>query len=231
MQHPPRLLAPGWAILYFDIKCLNPIFSKDYKLQKQDQCYIDVRWDILRPPQGTMTADNPKEGILREYREQTKPENDGVFSWEILVKAISLTPPEWATGWAILYSGKMSEPNSPKGPENIMAASWQNQQNDCAPSEDSDQPGHPPSLIRVFAVRMKKAWVLSYPLSAQRRLWSDWVDAQADLSLCWAHSHIIGFVMRRLIYQSTIHLQILHCLFLRIFFGWQCTVMGTAETS
>ena len=24
----------------------------------------------------------------------------------------------------------------------------------CAPSEDSDQPGHPPSLIRVFAVRM-----------------------------------------------------------------------------
>ena len=26
----------------------------------------------------------------------------------------------------------------------------------------------------VFAVRMKKARVLSYPLSAQRRLWSDW---------------------------------------------------------
>ena len=22
----------------------------------------------------------------------------------------------------------------------------------CAPSEDSDQPGHPPSLIRVFTV-------------------------------------------------------------------------------
>ena len=38
-----------------------------------------------------------------------------------------------------------------------------NQQNDYAPSEDSDQFGHPPSLIRVFAVRMKKAWVLSYP--------------------------------------------------------------------
>ena len=40
----------------------------------------------------------------------------------------------------------------------------------CAPSEDSDQSGHLPSLIRVFAVRMEKAWVLSYPLSAQRRL-------------------------------------------------------------
>ena len=37
----------------------------------------------------------------------------------------------------------------------------------CVPSKDSDQPGHPPSLIRVFTVRMKKAWVLSYPLSAQ----------------------------------------------------------------
>ena len=45
-------------------------------------------------------------------------------------------------------------------------------------SEDSDQPGHPPSLIRVFAVRVKKAWVLSYPLSAQRRHWSDWADAR-----------------------------------------------------
>ena len=41
----------------------------------------------------------------------------------------------------------------------------------------------PPSLIRAFTVRMKKPWVLSYPLSAQRRLWSDWADAQADLSI------------------------------------------------
>ena len=80
-----------------------------------------------------------------------------------------------------------------------MTATWQNQQNECAPSKDSDQPGHPPSLIRVFAVRMKKAWVLSYPLSAQRWLWSDWADAQADLRLCWAHSHFVGFVMSWLI--------------------------------
>ena len=46
----------------------------------------------------------------------------------------------------------------------------------CAPSEDSDQPGHLPSLIRVFVVRMKKAWFLSYLLSAQRRL---------KESFCW----------------------------------------------
>ena len=38
----------------------------------------------------------------------------------------------------------------------------------------------------------------SYPLSAQRRLWSDWADAQADLSLRWAHTHFVGFVTRRL---------------------------------
>ena len=28
--------------------------------------------------------------------------------------------------------------------------------------------------------------------------WSDWGDAHADLSLRWAHSHFVGFVMRRL---------------------------------
>ena len=37
----------------------------------------------------------------------------------------------------------------------------------CASSEDSDQPGHPPSLINVFAVSMKKHLVLSCLLSAQ----------------------------------------------------------------
>ena len=76
---------------------------------------------------------------------------------------------------------------------NNSAATWQNQQSECVPSEDSDQPGHPPSLIRIFAVRMKKAWVISYPLSAQQSLWSDWADAQADLSLRWAHTHLVGF--------------------------------------
>ena len=75
----------------------------------------------------------------------------------------------------------------------IWAASWQNQQNDCAPSKDWDQPGHTPSLIRVFVVRMKRAWILSYPLSAQRRLWSDWADAQADLSLHWLHRPVCWF--------------------------------------
>ena len=72
------------------------------------------------------------------------------------------------------------------------AASWQNQQNDCEPSKDSDQPGHLPSLIRVVTIRMKKAWVLSYRLSAQRRLlirlggcpgWSE--SSLGSQSFCW----------------------------------------------
>ena len=41
----------------------------------------------------------------------------------------------------------------------IWDVTWQNQQNDCAPSKDSDQPGHPPSLIRVFAAQ----WVAKDP--------------------------------------------------------------------
>ena len=63
----------------------------------------------------------------------------------------------------------------------------------CVPSEDSDQPGHWPRLIRIFAVRMKKHWALNYLLRAQWILWSDWADAQADLSLRWAHMSFSWF--------------------------------------
>ena len=51
--------------------------------------------------------------------------------------------------------------------------------------------------ISVFTVRMKKPWVLSYSLSPKRRFWSDWADAQADLNPRWAHSHFVGFTVRR----------------------------------
>ena len=33
--------------------------------------------------------------------------------------------------------------------DNIWTATWQNHQTECAPSDDSDQPGHPPSLISL----------------------------------------------------------------------------------
>ena len=57
----------------------------------------------------------------------------------------------------------------------------------CALSEDSDQPRHPPSLIRVFAGGSKDSQGLKASSCGHRRLWSDWADSQADLSLRWAH--------------------------------------------
>ena len=71
----------------------------------------------------------------------------------------------------------------------IWTATWQNHQNECVPSEDSDQPGHPPILVRVFAVRLMDRQGPKFSSCGQRRLWSDWADAT-----------LLGFVMRRLIY-------------------------------
>ena len=53
----------------------------------------------------------------------------------------------------------------------------------CAPSEDSDQPGHLPSLIRqILRCLHEGFWVLSFPKSAQRRRWSDCTNVVYDLS-------------------------------------------------
>ena len=75
------------------------------------------------------------------------------------------------------------------------ATAWQNQQHDCVPSEYPDQPGHPPSRIRVSAVRMKKAGILN-------TLWAHSEDSdqavQADLSLRWVPTHFVGFDVWRL---------------------------------
>ena len=60
-------------------------------------------------------------------------------------------------------------------------------------SEDSDQPGHPPSLIRVFAVHMKKNVGSLASHKAHSKDWSDWADAQADLSLRWVHKSFSWF--------------------------------------
>ena len=48
-------------------------------------------------------------------------------------------------------------------------------------------------LAKTLIGRVKKAWVLSYRLCAQRRLLSDWADAQANLSLSWAHMPFYWF--------------------------------------
>ena len=68
-----------------------------------------------------------------------------------------------------------------------------NQQNDCAPSEDSCQPGHPPSLIRVFAVRWTQAFFTRTAKTLIRLggcpCWSE--SSLGAHSFCW-------FVMSRL---------------------------------
>ena len=58
----------------------------------------------------------------------------------------------------------------------IWACAWQNQQNNVQPVKIQISLGIRP-VLSVFAVHMKKAWVLNYLWSAQRRLWSDWADA------------------------------------------------------
>ena len=71
------------------------------------------------------------------------------------------------------------------------AASWQNQQNGmCAP---------------VWLESSQCAqWVVEglMFLQADSEDWSDWADAQADLSPCLAHSHFVGFVMAAQMYLS-----------------------------
>ena len=75
----------------------------------------------------------------------------------------------------------------------LWAAPWQNHQNGIRPMSDKT---------------LLSAWRKHGPLAthwAHSKDWSEWADAQADLSLRWvhsyfvAHSHFVGFVMRRLI--------------------------------
>ena len=72
------------------------------------------------------------------------------------------------------------------------------------PSEDSDQPGHPCAQ-----------WVAKDLFSSCRqwKLWSDWVDAQADLSLPWVHMSFFWFCH-----------EVAHCSNFRIITCTQCTV-------
>ena len=64
-------------------------------------------------------------------------------------------------------------------------------------------------LIRVFYVRLKMLLAPWHSQRALRRLWSDCADAQADLSLRWAHMHSCrkmfpgSFIITNCIFQQT----------------------------
>ena len=70
----------------------------------------------------------------------------------------------------------------------------------CAPSEDSEQPGHLPNLIRVFAMRSMGSLGPKISSCEQRRL--------IRLGVCPGYSessmgaHFAGFVVRRLKYDG-----------------------------
>ena len=86
-----------------------------------------------------------------------------------------------------------------------------------------------PSKTQISS--MKKAWVLSDPMSAQRRLWS---DAQADLSFRWVHSRFVGFVVRRLKLpknprRNTVYMQKDYLQYW-IVTGWCCYVLLVTES-
>ena len=74
-------------------------------------------------------------------------------------------------------------------------------------------------ILRDCTLYLRPQWVAKDPsfLHADSHdSWSDWADAQANLSLRWARSHFVGFVMKRLISflgcnDWDTHLRSFHC--------------------
>ena len=62
----------------------------------------------------------------------------------------------------------------------------------------------------VMAVRSMGSWGPKVSWCGQRRLWSDWADAQADLSLPWAHMSFWWFC------HAAAHIWLKFCLANRI---------------
>ena len=60
----------------------------------------------------------------------------------------------------------------------IWATSWQNQQNGVL-AHHSDQSS--------LSTRRKLGSLVTLSVQIERRIWSDWANAKADLSLRWAH--------------------------------------------
>ena len=70
----------------------------------------------------------------------------------------------WQDGW---MDGRKSENSIP--PINIVCGGYNKMA--VHPAKTQISLGIPQSLVSIFADHMKKAWVLSYPLSTQRKLW------------------------------------------------------------
>ena len=63
----------------------------------------------------------------------------------------------------------------------------------CVTSKDSDQPVHPPSMAKIFVYPSLDRLEAVEGTCNQQRLWSNYVDAQADMNLHWSHKSYCRF--------------------------------------
>ena len=92
-----------------------------------------------------------------------------------------------------------------------LRSAWASNQSDqslrCALNVKLNQPGHPPSLMRVFAIHMTIAWTLRYPLSSHRRLLSDW-DAQAIIFVIISRRQAFTFQVKSRLLRSQFSVEV-----------------------
>ena len=100
-----------------------------------------------------------------------------LFVFQFVIVRLQLLEREWQ--FLVSAAIKIMFPIICSVQRGKWAASWQNQPSECAPSKESDQPGHLPSLIRVFAVRIRKLG----PLATGPMLRLIWVFAGRTLIL------------------------------------------------
>ena len=81
--------------------------------------------------------------------------------------------------------------------ETIWAATWQNQQNECAPSENSDQSGSQVFFMRTAKKTWEPGWSVFFMRTAKTLIRLGGCPGWSESSL-GAHS-FVGFVMSRLI--------------------------------
>ena len=89
--------------------------------------------------------------------------------------------------------------------ENYMSrGAWQNQQNDVLPAKTQISMDIRPVWTESLLSTLRKTWPLT-TYWAHSEDWSDWADAQADLSLLGA-CHFVGVVVRRLTWFYLSHI-------------------------
>ena len=205
-------------------------------------CWLDVFFCSPKPLEKTKTSDS----TLLEGSQSTIEKQQSQLSVGASGTGLSGSRPTSPTPIVPLYDKDLirmlAEVNFIQGEVQFRYEQPHDKTNKMtrAPSEDSDQPGHPPSLIRVFTVRSMGSWGPNVSSCRQRRLWSHWADAQADLSRLdrcpgWSESSLgtqvilLDCVMRWLIYVSLVHLLFSQWSQYMIFHSFYCTARLPAK--